>query len=879
MKEKIEISFQEWEQKLPWVIKYNYLMAKQDLTLKNCAELPEIRLNAIELHKAREGLQKPKPVVVDDTPKAKFSRAKIVDPVAEKFQNAVDNLIAKFCEPVEEEYSEFLNKINSKTPERDDYLTFTDELKTRCVQAATLRYLSKTDDNYNDSIVRFRANTQTKPEEVATKFDSEKEKCKKRYITDVLNKDKRDLQNRVSELQKEEAVALETFQKNKATITETEVEINKLVQPIKQEIATKKATLLPKNIPNNMGAPVLTGRPKAPPLSLLNKKPVVNKTNDTTELKQPTKPVAFNPLDLGSVVLKKRNAEVKPELEPVAVEQQINPENQQNLAAEFGAVLKNLQRTEATKALPLKKVEKTLEEMEESLDVVAVAIVTSTQKIEQLKQCIKQQKAFMDNQKKQLRELQNKDWKTEIQGETKKSETSDIPSEGQMKKGAGKAPPRRNIPIPPPMKKVETKKVEVKAEEKPVVSEEQKQDEAPKLTAAEEMKQALFDAMAKRRQAFEESEDWDDEEDIAEKSDKVAADNKRIAEENARKNALVKKYEVSVQQKNLVPETPIQDGNSRIIANEIQRLETKTAQPAVLAQLEEAVKELKVLEEAKAAIVETPKEETPKVETIVEAPKEVTQQVETPVETANETVQQVEMQEIMLEEPLVLLEEIITFEETPLDETPTDSPVENKPEVETPKVTDDSSALDAPKSQSGQTDVTTSLEESEESIKAQFKELCERSRFLKKIVADKEPNIGVMKDILAIKHFVDAKHEEAKTKNIDDSDKKLYHRSLDKFYINAANIRLSNAPLGKQKMQLENLATTVFTARHEGRRILADILLLISCLIGVGLAVGVGRVISGRSFFFIDAATQRESDFRKTIQEDESANRLIAPVA
>lgn len=910
MKEKIEISFQDWEKKLAWVIKYNDLMAKQDLTLEDCAVLPNMRVKAIENHKAREGLQKPGKPVVNNTPKPLFSKAKIVDPVQDKFQNAVNNLIAKFCDPVEEEYSLFLKELTAQAPQRDDFLKFTDELKARHTQAAQLRYLAKTDDMYNDSIIRAVANRQPKPEVAAAKFDSDKEQFKKRYITEVLIKDKLILQNRVSELKDEEAKTLEIFNKNKAAITETDQEINKLVQPIKQDIISKKATLLPKGT-------VVSGipTPRMPPPRLnttLGKSPTKNQ-DVTTGSKQPQKAASFNPLDITAVKLKTRKVEDTPEKTPD--EQQNTLGNTtQDLAKAFGSLFKgDLQRAEATKVLPPKK-EKTMEEIEESLDALALSILNNEQNIEQMKECIKQQNAFMLKQKAQLRDLQNKDWKTEIHGEVKKAETSDEP----MKMWTATRPAPKFIPKPPPnnMKpfgqKAEPKKVEVKEEEKLVVEE---------LTEQQQLMQGLHAALEKRRlmQNPDGEDDWDNENEAeeAEKKQRAEAENKRIAEENERKKAVVKRYEASVQERNLVPEIASPTDNSRSIANELLRLETKGKQPTALAQLEEAVKELKELE-SKAATVEPSKEATPQIEKTVETPKGVTPQVEKTVETPKEVTPQ---EIILVETPkevapeIVLVETIeivtlkvetieesstplkVTYVETYVDnvETPVETPVDKNVEasvdknvetpVETPELNKSTSGsvVDTEAPDQGveklTSDTPADLEESEESIRAKFKLLCEDSKFLQRKVAEKEPKIGVIKDILAIKHFVETQRKEAETKNIDASDKKAYTKSLSLFELNAWNIRLSDAPLAKQKMQLENLGSRVFSARHAGRRALADFFLFLSCFLVVGIAIGVGRVIAGRTFFFGDAATQRESDFRKTLVEDESANRLIAPVA
>lgn len=823
MKEKIEITFQEWEQKLSWVMGYKTLITEDNLTLEQCAQFAEMREKAIQAHKNLENVKGAKILTsvlsddLSDKPKKMFQAKEAADPIKEKFQTAIDNLIAKFCEPVEEEYSSLVKKLTAETAQRDDYSKFSDELKTRYLEAATLRYYAKTQLAYNYKVTNFMKNNSVTPEKAEENFEQAKEGFKKRYISDILNKDRVILQNRVAELKDEEAKSLELFVKNTQTITDTELEITALSQPIQKDIATKKATLIRQE--HGEQKPLI----KRPPPPLFIPKPLISnnsqkspKIASTTDTKLET---SFSAKDILNVKLRNR-APVQDVPQPEAAEVSM----EQSASKIFGAFLASTSQLNLTKSTIVKPVikEKSMDDIEESLDGIALAIKQNVENVTQLKQCIDKQNAFIRVQKSQLKGLQDKNWKVAIHGEPVKiPEVLDAST-----------PMKINTSTRPPPPKFSPGKVltsQAKKVEKPVVASEEKTSvESSTLATKPGYHNELFLALEKMRVSqygAVDEDDWGDDDNSVEKEDseakqknkeRIEAENTKKAEELEKRLAVLKKYDEAVQKK-FNPETSGIENNQRIVA-ELQRLETKNTQPLIVTQLEEAIKELKSLEakkvlEVKVAIVETAKVET------VEIP---------PVEDVVEVVD------------IPLVEDVAEISEQEI-------PLAIAPKLDTP----------------------------ESVLKQDFRKLCDKDPILNKRVGEKELSLDVMKDVLVLRQFVQNKLVEMSEKNIDAFDKPFYKKSLTIFYKGALDIRLSNVELPEQKKQLENLAHTTFEPRHFGRRILADVLMLITSLVGIGIVVGVSRALSGHSYFFSEAPTKRESDLKNILQDDDSNNLLF----
>ncbi|KTC93533.1 SidE phosphodiesterase domain-containing protein [Legionella drozanskii] len=119
------------------------------------------------------------------------------------------------------------------------------------------------------------------------------------------------------------------------------------------------------------------------------------------------------------------------------------------------------------------------------------------------------------------------------------------------------------------------------------------------------------------------------------------------------------------------------------------------------------------------------------------------------------------------------------------------------------------------------------------------------------------PGVAIIKDLTAINSFycqkiMDTRYSSEKVK-----------RELDLFYQDALDIRLSDNP---SKQQMIDSAHKHFQHRDSKARILADALMVISSLFGVGLLVVAGRVLSGRTLFFSKAPTARETELRNSLQ-------------
>jgi hypothetical protein len=132
-----------------------------------------------------------------------------------------------------------------------------------------------------------------------------------------------------------------------------------------------------------------------------------------------------------------------------------------------------------------------------------------------------------------------------------------------------------------------------------------------------------------------------------------------------------------------------------------------------------------------------------------------------------------------------------------------------------------------------------------------------------------------IQDLLVLKNFYDKKLELNKDNKLGSA----FSSSLAKFYEEAAAIRLSNLSDKQQVEGMIKVAQQQFEHRHKIRRILADILMLISTLFaGLGLVIGVVRQYQGKTFFFSHTPTDREADFIKLLRSpsDEDQSTLFS---
>ena len=101
-------------------------------------------------------------------------------------------------------------------------------------------------------------------------------------------------------------------------------------------------------------------------------------------------------------------------------------------------------------------------------------------------------------------------------------------------------------------------------------------------------------------------------------------------------------------------------------------------------------------------------------------------------------------------------------------------------------------------------------------------------------------------------------------------------------------IRLSGHPSQNQANDLMKAAKDEFSHRHDTRRLIADIVMIVTAFFGIGILVGLARIGEGNTLFFSSTKTDREVEFQnqwlcKPQQlpptEESETQLLIAPVA
>ncbi|KTD02912.1 LepB GTPase-activating domain-containing protein [Fluoribacter gormanii] len=144
----------------------------------------------------------------------------------------------------------------------------------------------------------------------------------------------------------------------------------------------------------------------------------------------------------------------------------------------------------------------------------------------------------------------------------------------------------------------------------------------------------------------------------------------------------------------------------------------------------------------------------------------------------------------------------------------------------------------------------------------------------------------LLEDLLTLKEFRDQKLALSKEKKYDSE----YDKSIDRFYKKALDIRLSELPIKKQADDIISAAHSEFKHRHDTRRLIADIAMIVSVtLFGLGVFIGIGRLAAGKTLFFSrflnKVDTDREVDLKehwlaKKLPEEEREIRLLtAPAA
>ncbi|MGQ3887937.1 LepB GTPase-activating domain-containing protein [Legionella sp. CNM-1927-20] len=115
-------------------------------------------------------------------------------------------------------------------------------------------------------------------------------------------------------------------------------------------------------------------------------------------------------------------------------------------------------------------------------------------------------------------------------------------------------------------------------------------------------------------------------------------------------------------------------------------------------------------------------------------------------------------------------------------------------------------------------------------------------------------------DLLILKTFYQTKYKSENDKIFG----KEYNQSLTSFYKAALNIRLSSLSIPQQVKAITDKAHSLFQPRHTTRRLLADVLMVVSVLFaGLGLAIMARRHSKNKPIFFSQAITSREDELTK----------------
>ncbi|MCE0722881.1 MULTISPECIES: LepB GTPase-activating domain-containing protein [Legionella] len=140
---------------------------------------------------------------------------------------------------------------------------------------------------------------------------------------------------------------------------------------------------------------------------------------------------------------------------------------------------------------------------------------------------------------------------------------------------------------------------------------------------------------------------------------------------------------------------------------------------------------------------------------------------------------------------------------------------------------------------------------------------------------------ALVQDLFTFKEFRDQKIALSAEKKYGSE----YDQSINDFYAKTLDIRLSGLPLKKQGEKIIDVANAEFKQRHDGIRLVADIIMIVTVL---GLLAGLGRLALNKNFFFSsylgDIKTDREVELKddwlvKELPEDESDARIIAAPA
>ncbi|MCE3045293.1 LepB GTPase-activating domain-containing protein [Legionella sp. 16cNR16C] len=125
---------------------------------------------------------------------------------------------------------------------------------------------------------------------------------------------------------------------------------------------------------------------------------------------------------------------------------------------------------------------------------------------------------------------------------------------------------------------------------------------------------------------------------------------------------------------------------------------------------------------------------------------------------------------------------------------------------------------------------------------------------------------GIAADLVTLKQF----HDQRVLKNHKNKYGDEYTASLDRFYAQTLETRLSDQPIKEQAEAMKKAAKKEFQPRHSTRRFIADLAMVFTTLFG-GVFVGLGRKAAGKTYFFssTEVKTTREQDFDSMLNKEQ----------
>lgn len=249
-----DINFASWEEKLPWVKKYKTLIVDASLNSDTYHAFCKQNISYSQVHVTwatdpKRGAQQ------HDEAKKHFEL---------KFKMAKDNLAAKLLDPIEK-FNALVSKLKAQAPNRNDSSFFTDDDLRKSFIAAS---------KFRDSIqTRRHFRKEDNPEDNAKQtFQDTLDFFTKRYIDDVLNEEKKALQEHYNKLLDEKGSLDKDFTNTQKLIDDLTKKIKAQADEIKLKIKNlrPKPRIVGSSSPENvMGSP--PPPPPPPSLSASNK--------------------------------------------------------------------------------------------------------------------------------------------------------------------------------------------------------------------------------------------------------------------------------------------------------------------------------------------------------------------------------------------------------------------------------------------------------------------------------------------------------------------------------------------------------------------------------------------------------------------------------